>query len=113
MTPGVPPGPAFCKGKYQPTWLPVHHDDLYTDQTYDDLYTDQTYLSLSLSLSIPHFFFPCCCTDGTWGPNTQMFVNAVGMHPDRLTNMYFAYVFVLRAIGKAGPSLMVRAVLTC
>ncbi|CAN0311437.1 unnamed protein product, partial [Hapterophycus canaliculatus] len=44
---------------------------------------------------------------GTWGPNTQMFVNAVGMHPDRLTNMYFAYVFVLRAIGKASPFLMV------
>ncbi|CAM9770828.1 unnamed protein product [Scytosiphon promiscuus] len=44
--------------------------------------------------------------DGTWGPNTQMFVNAVGMHPDRLTNMYFAYVFVLRAIGKASPFLM-------
>ncbi|CAM9859083.1 unnamed protein product [Pylaiella littoralis] len=43
--------------------------------------------------------------DGTWGPNTQMFVNAVGMHPDRLTNMYFAYVFVLRAIGKASPFL--------
>ena len=37
-----------------------------------------------------------------------MFVNAVGMHPDRLTNMYFAYVFVLRAIGKARPLLMVR-----
>lgn len=38
-----------------------------------------------------------------------MFVNAVGMHPDRLTNMYFAYVFVLRAIGKARPFLMVRS----
>ena len=46
--------------------------------------------------------------DGRWGPNTKMFVNAVGMHPDRLTNMYFAYVFVLRAIGKARPFLMVR-----
>ncbi|CAN0020420.1 unnamed protein product [Ascophyllum nodosum] len=44
--------------------------------------------------------------DGRWGPNTKMFVNAVGMHPDRLTNMYFAYVFVLRAIGKARPFLM-------
>eukprot|EP00903_Cladosiphon_okamuranus_P017822 g16401.t1 len=44
--------------------------------------------------------------DGTWGPNIQMFVNAVGMHPDRLTNMYFAYVLVLRAIGKARPFLM-------
>lgn len=47
-------------------------------------------------------------TDGHWGPNTKMFVNAVGMHPDRLTNMYFAYVFMLRAIGKARPFLMVR-----
>lgn len=45
--------------------------------------------------------------DGRWGPNIKMFVNAVGMHPDRLTNMYFAYVFVLRAIGKARPFLNV------
>lgn len=51
--------------------------------------------------------------DGRWGPNTKMFVNAVGMHPDRLTNMYFAYVFVLRAIGKARPFLMVRGGLQC
>lgn len=42
-----------------------------------------------------------------------MFVNAVGMHPDRLTNMYFAYVFVLRAIGKASPFLMVRVCVSC
>lgn len=52
--------------------------------------------------------------DGRWAPNTKMFVNAVGMHPDRLTNMYFAYVFVLRAIGKARPFLMVSsAVAAC
>lgn len=50
----------------------------------------------------------CRQADGRWGPNTKMFVNAVGMHPDRLTNMYFAYIFVLRAVGKARPFLMVR-----
>ncbi|CAN0035589.1 unnamed protein product, partial [Choristocarpus tenellus] len=45
-------------------------------------------------------------TDGSWGPNVEFFTKAVGMHPDRLTNLYFAYVFVLRAIGKARPWLL-------
>ncbi|CAN0378409.1 unnamed protein product, partial [Discosporangium mesarthrocarpum] len=44
--------------------------------------------------------------DGTWGKNLKLFTWAVGMHPDRLTNLYFAYVFVLRAIGKARPWLL-------
>lgn len=35
----------------------------------------------------------------------DFFTRAVGMHPDRLTNMYFAYLFLLRALAKAAPLL--------
>jgi hypothetical protein len=28
------------------------------------------------------------------------------MHPERIHNLYFAYLFVMRAISKAGPELM-------
>ncbi|CAM9484266.1 unnamed protein product [Phaeothamnion confervicola] len=43
--------------------------------------------------------------DGTWGPNVDLFLKAVGAHPDRLTNLYFAYLFTLRALAKAAPLL--------
>ncbi|EQC39247.1 hypothetical protein SDRG_03452 [Saprolegnia diclina VS20] len=35
-----------------------------------------------------------------WGPNTNMFVDRVGAFPERLQNMYFTYLFVLRAVGR-------------
>ncbi|OQS06886.1 endoplasmic oxidoreductin [Thraustotheca clavata] len=35
-----------------------------------------------------------------WGPNTKMFVARVGAFPERLQNMYFTYLFVLRAVGR-------------
>jgi Endoplasmic Reticulum Oxidoreductin 1 (ERO1) len=41
----------------------------------------------------------------SWGPNIQFFTSAVGAHPDRLTNLYFAYLFCLRALAKAAPLL--------
>eukprot|EP00953_Heterococcus_sp_UTEX-ZZ885_P014051 7998-Heterococcus_DN1.PRE.3 len=43
--------------------------------------------------------------DDHWGPNIQFFTSAVGAHPDRLTNLYFAYLFCLRALAKAAPLL--------
>lgn len=44
---------------------------------------------------------------GTWGPNLAMFQARLG-NPDvksRVENLYFAYLFVLRAVIKAGPAL--------
>lgn len=41
-----------------------------------------------------------------WCPNTKLFVEKVGMHPERIHNLYFAYLFVMRAIAKAAPELM-------
>lgn len=43
----------------------------------------------------------------TWGPNLELFRQRLG-NPwvkDRVENLYFAYLFVLRAVQKAGPLL--------
>ena len=42
---------------------------------------------------------------GRWGTNVPLFVKAVGAHKDRLVNLYFAFLFVLRAVVKAQPIL--------
>ena len=44
---------------------------------------------------------------GVWGPNIAEFERRLG-NPgvkDRVENLYFAYLFVLRAVMKAGPLL--------
>ena len=43
--------------------------------------------------------------EGRWGTNLPLFVRAVGSHPDRLSNLYFTFLFVLRAVAKAGDVL--------
>ncbi|TPX35329.1 hypothetical protein SmJEL517_g02289 [Synchytrium microbalum] len=42
---------------------------------------------------------------GVWFPNLTCFMERVGMFPDRVQNMYFNYVVLLRSIGKLGPVL--------
>ncbi|KAG0340041.1 hypothetical protein BG000_000833 [Podila horticola] len=39
-------------------------------------------------------------TTGEWGPNLDCFISRVGMHPERLENIYFDYVVLLRAMTK-------------
>lgn len=41
-----------------------------------------------------------------WGHNLPLYVRAVGSHKDRLDNLYFAFLFTLRAVVKAGNNLM-------
>ena len=44
---------------------------------------------------------------GKWGPNVKLFKERLGT-PDvreRVENLYFTYLFVLRAVLKAGPLL--------
>jgi ERO1-like protein alpha len=41
--------------------------------------------------------------DGTWAPNYEMFAYRLGMFPERLKNIYFSFVYVLRAAIKASP----------
>ncbi|KAM0749062.1 endoplasmic oxidoreductin [Meredithblackwellia eburnea MCA 4105] len=48
-------------------------------------------------------------TTGEWSPNLQCFITRIAQHPERLQNVYFTYVVALRALSKAGPKFLVRA----
>ncbi|KAK3054266.1 endoplasmic oxidoreductin-1 [Extremus antarcticus] len=39
-------------------------------------------------------------TTGAWGPNLQCYKERLHSHPERISNLYFNYAFVLRAVGK-------------
>lgn len=39
-------------------------------------------------------------TTGKWGPNLQCYKERLHGHPERISNLYFNYAFVLRAVGK-------------
>lgn len=43
---------------------------------------------------------------GTWAPNLECFITRIGEHPERLQNVYFTYVVLLRALAKSGPQLV-------
>ena len=59
-------------------------------------------LQASISTHIAQrYFYP----DGRWDTNIPLFVKAVGSHQDRLSNLYFTFLFVLRAVTKAGSVL--------
>ncbi|SPQ93346.1 unnamed protein product (mitochondrion) [Plasmodiophora brassicae] len=41
-----------------------------------------------------------------WGPEPHVFDRMLGNHPNRIQNMYFTYVFLLRAVNKVSPHLL-------
>ena len=41
-----------------------------------------------------------------YGPSVAVYDEKLGNHPDRLNNLYFAFVFLLRAVNKATPMLL-------
>jgi len=41
-----------------------------------------------------------------YGPSLAVYDDKLGSHPDRLNNLYFAFVFILRAVNKATPMLL-------
>ena len=43
--------------------------------------------------------------DGQWGTNHALYWRAVGNYPDRLNNMYFSFLFLLRAVVRAQETL--------
>ncbi|GAA5824471.1 hypothetical protein JCM11251_000437 [Rhodosporidiobolus azoricus] len=43
---------------------------------------------------------------GEWAPNLPCFITRIGQHPERLENMYFTYVLLLRALSRSGPQLV-------
>lgn len=59
-------------------------------------------LQASISTHIAkEYYYP----EGRWGTNIPLFVRAVGSHPERMSNLYFTFLFVLRAVVKAGDTL--------
>lgn len=44
-------------------------------------------------------------TTGEWGPNVQCYRERLHEHPDRVSNLYFNYALVLRAVAKARNAL--------
>lgn len=42
----------------------------------------------------------------SWGENPSLFVHRVGKHRDRLQNLYFTYLFVMRALGRYRNELL-------
>ena len=44
-------------------------------------------------------------TTGKWGPNLQCYKERLHDHPEWISNLYFNYALVVRAITKLGPSL--------
>ncbi|KAM3067629.1 endoplasmic oxidoreductin-1 [Clarireedia jacksonii] len=44
-------------------------------------------------------------TTGKWGPNLQCYKDRLNGFPERVSNLYFNYALVLRAVTKLGPSL--------
>ena len=39
--------------------------------------------------------------EGYWGRNLTLFKDRLGTHPERIENLYFVYLFTLRAVLKA------------
>ena len=44
-------------------------------------------------------------TTGEWTPNLQCYLNRLHTFPDRISNLYFNYALVTRAVAKLGPYL--------
>lgn len=42
---------------------------------------------------------------GEWRPNLECFISRIAEHPERLQNVYFNYVLMLRALTKVAPYL--------
>ena len=40
------------------------------------------------------------CFEMQWGQNIELMYDRILRHPDRVRNMYFTYLFVLRAVTK-------------
>jgi flavocytochrome c len=65
------------------------------------------------SISIMKYFYPPGTKEkGKWSPNLQLFMDKVGRHPERVKNLYFSFVVMLRAIKRAAPLLHARTYIT-
>ncbi|CED82463.1 Endoplasmic reticulum membrane-associated oxidoreductin involved in disulfide bond formation [Phaffia rhodozyma] len=60
-------------------------------------------LHASISTHICHEFLDQ--ETGLWHPNLSCFINRIASHPERLQNMYFNMILILRAVSRAGKYL--------
>lgn len=60
-------------------------------------------LHASISIHICHEYLDP--DTKTWAPNLECFVTRISQHPERLQNVYFDYVLMMRALSKAGEYL--------
>ncbi|CBQ72419.1 related to endoplasmic oxidoreductin 1 precursor [Sporisorium reilianum SRZ2] len=59
-------------------------------------------LHASISIHICHDFLDT--QTGQWAPNLECFITRIAEHPERLQNVYFDYVLLLRALSRLGDS---------
>lgn len=60
----------------------------------------------STTISIAkHFYPPGTKKKGVWAPNPDKYMEALGRHPDRVKNLHFSFVVLLRSVKKAAPLL--------
>jgi ERO1-like protein beta len=52
-------------------------------------------------------------TTGEWTPNVSCYLNRLHNHPDRISNLYFNYALITRAVAKLGPYLQGRDYTFC
>ena len=57
--------------------------------------------SISTHICFEHFNQ----TTGEWGPNLECFISRIASHPERLENIYFNAILLLRAVSRIGPYL--------
>ena len=93
-------------------WRAIQEENCFSSQGADDQCLEKrTFhrlmggLQASISTHIANSYFYSDGGGGRWGTNVPLFVKAVGAHKDRVVNLYFTFLFVLRAVVKAQPLL--------
>ena len=94
-------------------WNAIYSENCVLDSTTEMCYEERVLYKLlsgmhaSVSLHIAEKWFPPSKRLGRkqWSANSAMFKKHFGDHPERLMNVHFAFVVMLRALAKAKPVL--------
>ncbi|XP_074564142.1 endoplasmic reticulum oxidoreductin-1-like [Curcuma longa] len=94
----------------QRIWTSVYKDNCpkYPDEELCDektvMYKLISGLHSSISVHIASDYLLDVSTN-LWGPNVELFYDRIWKHPDRVRNLYFIFLFVMRAVTKAADYL--------
>lgn len=96
-------------------WTAIYEENCFEklgdldDMCYEErvLYRLLSGLHASTNIHISLEYFPPSKAAGrlNWQPNPERFIAQYGAHPERLKNLHFAFVVVLRAVRRAAPYL--------